>query len=1032
MTPPTAGRLQTIVLACLIARAASAAEPGPPPRTLWLGLSLPGLETPAVLPDGDAEHPVDVRLTADWEGIERARGEFDWSKVQGAIATLRAHHARVTLCLRGDNPLYPAGDRRGEAPEAAWLEAWTAFSRSAVRSLGTDLAVLEIGEHPERDFNPHVYAFVLKSAALGARAEAKAAGVTLEIAQGVVDAGALAWEKDLLANDAAAYVDALPIEIADGDPAPVITGFLSEAVLHPPAPRIRVLATGGPGAWGSFATAVEALAAGAPTAFASLPPDPALADPFVRATFDLSARLSDGFSPAPTGALAMKTPAGDAAADAAVIGRFLHAVDFATLVVYRAPLSSTGETQARLVLDTVDVKEPAVIDLVGGASYKTGPAPVPGVSKRALRLLLSDHPMAVAWQRVSENVAGLETAPEDVEVKSSRGLTAQEIIARNQEVQKIQDDRLDRWMAEGRVDIHAKIAQGGGSIDVGIESSYFWQRGHDLEWRQKNYYFNGNRVRWKKIPELPLIQPEKVATLPLDLTLDKTYDYRLVGEDTVSARPAYVLAFEPAAEVAARSLYRGRVWIDKETFVRLRTSVVQTHVEAPILQAEETDTYVQVSAPGGGSVTVIEAVDGQQLWTAAGRNFVIRKQYQFHDFAINPPKDGFDAALSEAYASDDQMLRDTDKGFRYLEKSGEGGRTVRDTLKTSSLLAGGGLFKDSSIPGVVPLAGVNWFDYDFLKKKMQFNVFFAGVYAFVNFTDPALAGTRVDLGVEASLVGLKLDEKYFVNGDEDLTQRLRRRSQYLTGRFGHPLGNFFKVALIADLTFNTYSDSSEGRDALAAQNAANGTSLVFVLPPDHTVLAGTAQLEFNRKGYSVTGAASYSRRSQWERWGLFDTTTGQFQDTTFDPGQKEFESWRLTGFKEWYLPKFQKFKVELDALGGANMDRFSEYQFSTFGDQSLEGFAGTGVRFDTGYIGRLGYAFNILNAVRFDLAVESARVRDSLADPVFRNHTGAGISFNVVGPWKTVWQGSYGRALASGLEGLVGKQEFQVFVLKLF
>ena len=123
MTPPTAGRLQTIVLACLIARAASAAEPGPPPRTLWLGLSLPGLETPAVLPDGDAEHPVDVRLTADWEGIERARGEFDWSKVQGAIATLRAHHARVTLCLRGDNPLYPAGDRRGEAPEAAWLEA---------------------------------------------------------------------------------------------------------------------------------------------------------------------------------------------------------------------------------------------------------------------------------------------------------------------------------------------------------------------------------------------------------------------------------------------------------------------------------------------------------------------------------------------------------------------------------------------------------------------------------------------------------------------------------------------------------------------------------------------------------------------------------------------------------------------------------------------------------------------------------------------------------------------------------------------
>src|SRR5262249_55578764 len=156
------------------------------------------------------------------------------SKVQAAVASLRSHHARVTLCLRGENPLYPAGDRRGEAPDAAWLEAWTAFSRNAVRSLGADLAVLEVGEHPERGFSPHVYAFVLKSAALAARAEAKAAGVTLEIAQGAVDAAALSWEKDLLADDAAAYVDALPIEIADGDPAPVIAGFLSEAVLHPP------------------------------------------------------------------------------------------------------------------------------------------------------------------------------------------------------------------------------------------------------------------------------------------------------------------------------------------------------------------------------------------------------------------------------------------------------------------------------------------------------------------------------------------------------------------------------------------------------------------------------------------------------------------------------------------------------------------------------------------------------------------------------------------------------------------------------
>ena len=43
-----------------------------------------------------------------------------------------------------------------------------------------------------------------------------------------------------------------------------------------------------------------------------------------------------------------------------------------------------------------------------------------------------------------------------------------------------------------------------------------------------------------------------------------------------------------------------------------------------------------------------------------------------------------------------------------------------------------------------------------------------------------------------------------------------------------------------------------------------------------------------------------------------------------------------------------------------------------------------------------------------------------------------GLSFNVVGPWKTIWQGSYGRALASDVSELTGTQEFMVVVLKLF
>ncbi len=1014
----------------IIATAGAAEREIPGPS---LGVALPGSTVPDALAAKDPAHPIEVRVVAEWSAVETAPGIFDWSSVQPILDTLATRGARASLCVRGESPLHPRVAEPGAMPDGAWLQAWTALLRSAVATLGGRVAVIEIGESPDRAFDPVSYAFVLKSSSLAVKAEAKANGIEVRVAQGAVGADALAWQKALWDNDAAPYIDILPIAFTGGADVPsIVAGFAAEAALHPPAAALRAdVAADEADVWSSFRAAVTALASSAPAALVTLPTDGKSAETVVRVVAGLQSRIAFDYAPAPPGTLALRSPEGEGVEGAAVLGRFLHAKDFATLVVYQAPPTGVPDDQSRLLLDTIDVKDPEVVDLRTGATYKTGPASVPGTKARALRLLLADHPMAVVWERAAENQPGLDVAAEDVKVATTRGLTAEEIIARNRQVQKIQDDHLLRWIAKGRADVHYKIAQAGGSIDVGIESTYFWRRGAQLEWQQTHYYVNGNRITWKKIPELPLIQPEKVVTLPLDLTFDKTYDYKLAGEDTQGGRAAYVVGFEPAADLAGKALYRGRVWIDKESFVRLRTSVIQTNLkEPPVLQNEETDTYVPVTGPDGATYILIGRIDGQQLWSGGGRNFVVRRELTFSGFELNAPEEQFDQALKAAYASDDQVLRDTDKGFRYLQKQPDGERVEQEHVKTSALFAAVGAIKDDSTSGVLPLAGVNWFDYDFLKKKMQVNVFFAGIYVYANLTDPSLRGTKVNLGAEVSLVGFKSDEKIFVNGGEDVAQRVRRRSQYVTGRLGYPLGNFFKVAAIGDFAWNAYDDSSEAKDVLAAENVANGSNLSFVLPKDHEVYSGTLQFEFNRKGYSITAAGTASRRSQWERWGLFDNGSATFLDPTFDPNQRSFRTWKLTAFKEWYLPKFQKLKAEIDYLGGTNLDRFSDYRFGRFGDESLEGYAGTGVHFDTGYLARVGWAFNILSAVRFDASVETAHVKDR--DDRFRNHTGAGLSFNVVGPWKTIWQASYGRAIASDVPELEGKQEFQLVILKLF
>ena len=165
---------------------------------------------------------------------------------------------------------------------------------------------------------------------------------------------------------------------------------------------------------------------------------------------------------------------------------------------------------------------------------------------------------------------------------------------------------------------------------------------------------------------------------------------------------------------------------------------------------------------------------------------------------------------------------------------------------------------------------------------------------------------------------------------------------------------------------------------------------------------------------------------QPEGWSSGDLVESQ------EPVYKSFALWDLTAFKEWYLPKFQKARFEVDAMGGRDLDRFSRYAFSFFGQTRLNGFSGTGVRFDRGLIARAGYSFNLFGAIRFDLALERARVEDKGSDAGRQSFTGAGISGNVIGPWKTVIAGSYGRAMQSDIPDLKGKQEFMVTVLKLF
>lgn len=1022
------------------------ARPGP-----RIGVSLASAEIVPAIPVPAAGPAVPARLGVSWSDVEAVPGTYDWSVVEAAVDRLREQGREVAVALGGGHPVHLPEGGRPSPLEGTSIQAWSDFVRSAVRALGGKIGVLELGDGPQAGQDPALYAFVLKNVALAARAEALAAGVSLRLAQGAIPADRLAVQESLWESDVAPYVDVLPLLWRDApaggeDPASAIDAFRLAAAGHPPAPELWVIVAADErepgGAWDRVAIAVRALAAAAEVAFVEVRgDDPAIAR-VTRWCDGLRAWLGPAHAPSPSAGLSVTDPAGAPIEGGAVLGRFLDGEDFSTVIVYRAPGDLSAAEPARVLLDSADVREPRVADPETRTEAPTGGVAVPGHGTRAVAVLRADRPLLLAHERAAAAIPGLETETEDLRIEARRELTVEEVLARYRQLRQVQDDRVERWTAKAKIEFTFRFAQTGASVDVGIDSNYFWERGKAVEWEQTRYTLNGNLIRWKEIPELPLIQPEKVITLPLDLNLDKAYAYRMLGEDEIDGHPCYVVAFEPIDAAADRSLYRGRVWIDKEIFVLRQQNIVQTNLEAPVLSNEEVDRFAPFPAPDGSSAWLIERATGQQLWTAGGRNFVVERRLRFESYEINPPVERFEAERSRAYASTNRMLRDTEEGTRYLERTEDGGRVVKQEMDTSQLFVAAGAYKDDSTDGVVPLAGVNWFDYRFLGRDAQFNVLFGGVVAFLNLTDPQAFGTRMDLTVEGVGSLLKSEDKVFVSGEEVTLARIEQRSQFLQARLGKPLGSFFKVTATGSIQFRSFYESDAGRDALAVWNAASPTDLVFELPESHQVATLGLQAEFNRRGYSVTAEGGLSRRSDWGPWGLLDPATGTYYTvdpetgvlvpTAFDPDTEDFVTWGVTAFKEWSLPKFQKIRAEVNYLDGSDLDRFSKYEFSLFGGDRLSGFAGTGVRFDRGYVARTSYVFNLLQAIRFGLQLESARTRDRTFDTEDRSFTGLGVSGNVVGPWKTVWQLSWGRALDSDIAGLEGKQEFLFLVLKLF
>ncbi len=623
----------------------------------------------------------------------------------------------------------------------------------------------------------------------------------------------------------------------------------------------------------------------------------------------------------------------------------------------------------------------------------------------ALTLDLSKGPLAVVLTPAAR--AGGETKAA-VDVGATRGLTADEIIARERAWEAGQRERFKTYTALMDTSLIFRVAEFQNSIDLMIRGPFFWERGKPPDWRWDEFFLNGVKWKGRTIPKLPILEPDKVTSLPLEIRLSEEYEYELAGETELDGRPAYRVDFRPKAEVGDKPIYRGRAWIDRETFALLRRESIQLNLKGDTLSNVQTEYYREV--PGAPGVVLPLEIRANQVFSTAGRTTMVTRYIQMSEVSIDPPD--FEARLAAAYASNAQMVRDTDQGLRYLvpdpEASGE--RVVEDKMTRRSLFGLAGAFYQRSADYPVPLLGVQYFDFDLFGKNKQLSVFFAGALLFANYTDPSFLGSRFDLGADIFGVAFPFVEQSYVDGVEIRSESIKHLPEFFQVNLGRPLGTYLKASLGLSAQWDNYQRDDE-------------TGPEFVTPVDTWTYGAELRLTWNQNGYNLAVKNGYFSRSNWQPWGN-PSTSG------YSPDQKDYYKFSADLRKTFHFPEFRRLAVAATYFNGAHLDRFSQWDFGPFGPTRLYGFPGGSVRANSAGVLNLSYGLNIENVVRFEVGYDQALVTQPQSGYENTYFSGVGVTTSFNGPWDaTRIRAEVGYpVVAHGVKGLTLNVQF----LKVF
>ena len=229
---------------------------------------------------------------------------------------------------------------------------------------------------------------------------------------------------------------------------------------------------------------------------------------------------------------------------------FVRGKDLALRVIALAP---QGSQELALRFADPDLRRPVRFP-IGGERV---PPPAGQVSGGALVLTLGSPGRVAVLGLDRPTAAERQGVEEKVTVSSTREIPVEEILRRLQAFEDAQSRRIEHYSATDTTSLRFQPAAGTQAIEATLQGPFFFDPKTGADWAWQTLFVNGVRWRAKTLPEIPLIQPEKAAALPLEIHFTKQYRYRLRGSGTIDGRDAWVVDFAPAGAGETRQALPG-------------------------------------------------------------------------------------------------------------------------------------------------------------------------------------------------------------------------------------------------------------------------------------------------------------------------------------------------------------------------------------------------------------------------------------------------------------------------------------------